>query len=53
MLYLRLVAGADGETLLQITSAMVGNLSDATLEQTRDGWRMLFEDGLKKYIESR
>jgi DNA-binding transcriptional ArsR family regulator len=50
MLQLRLVAKGKGTTL-QLSDAILGKVGEGKLTQTRDGWRMLFEDGLRAYVE--
>lgn len=50
MLQLRLSAKGKGTTL-QLSDAIMGKVGEGKLQQTRDGWRMLFEDGLRAYVE--
>jgi len=49
-LYVTLEESASG-TLLKITNALVGNIDESTVETTREGWRMLFEQGLRQWVE--
>jgi len=49
---LRLSLEASGKhTLLKISDTIFGNVGDAKMAQTRDGWKMLFEGGLKAFVE--
>jgi len=48
------VESRDGEanqSVLTIVDAHHGNVDSKRLESTRDGWAMLFGDGLKKHVE--
>ncbi len=51
-LHLQLNANDDGTTTVEITNSMVGAVNEAMLSQTEEGWRMLFENGLKRFIET-
>lgn len=52
MLYVIFEAMDATHTLLKITNAMVGNVSDGAISEIHSGWRMLFEKGLKEYVET-
>jgi DNA-binding transcriptional ArsR family regulator/uncharacterized protein YndB with AHSA1/START domain len=50
---LRLALREQGaNTVLEVTDAVVGNVSDRTPKSLEDGWRMLFEGGFKTFAES-
>jgi len=49
-LLLRLEAQGD-RTLLHITNSMYGVVDETLLGQVEAGWRLLFENGLKRYAE--
>jgi len=50
VLKLTLEAAGDG-TLLKLTDTRFGRVGDGESTATRDGWRVLFEDGLKAHVE--
>ena len=52
ILYLRLEEQGDSETLLKITNALVGHVDDEALDSIDSGWRQLYENGLKKFVET-
>jgi len=39
------------ETVLRVRDALYGQVTDAGAAQQQDGWRQLFTDGLKAYVE--
>jgi uncharacterized protein YndB with AHSA1/START domain len=41
----------DGGTLLSVSDALVGRVTDESLESLRAGWLQLFTDGLKSFAE--
>jgi hypothetical protein len=41
----------DGGSVLRVADTLWGNLSDSTGRSIDEGWRMLFEDALKTYVE--
>ncbi len=52
--FLRLaLESSDGGTTLRLSDVGVGTMSDEAVKQTEAGWRMLFEDGFKSYVESK
>ena len=40
-----------GATVLKVTQEMYGHVSDQNIENLTDGWRQLFGEGLKKFVE--
>ncbi len=46
-----LLEDRDGGTLLRITDALFGHVSDDSVESLQGGWRWLMTDGLKAYVE--
>ena len=44
--------GAEASCLFKLVDARHGNVNQAHLNSYQDGWRMLFTDGLKKYVEA-
>lgn len=40
-------------TRVQISDTIFGNIGDDKLSQTKEGWKMLFEDGLKAHVEGK
>ncbi|UMB60815.1 hypothetical protein MHL31_01050 [Lutibacter sp. A80] len=42
----------EGITILTLTDTTFGNVSEQTKEQLTSGWKMLYEDTFKKYVES-
>ncbi len=50
MLYL-VLEERGSETLLKITNALVGHVSDDAVDSIESGWRYLYEQGLKKFVE--
>lgn len=52
MLSLTLVEG-EGSTTLRVRDALYGNLGESTGESLESGWRRLFTEGLKAYVEAR
>lgn len=44
--------GRDSSTLVKIVNTMHGHVDESSLEPTSSGWRLLFEDGLKKFVET-
>ena len=50
MMKVALAAAGDG-TLLKIQDALFGALSESAANSLESGWRQLFEDGLKAYVE--
>ena len=52
LLHLRLESD-QGKTVLTITDCLFGNVDESTGENIEAGWRMLYGDGLKKYVESK
>jgi DNA-binding transcriptional ArsR family regulator/uncharacterized protein YndB with AHSA1/START domain len=50
---LRLALREQGEsTVLELSDAVVGNVGDRTAATLEEGWRALFETGLKQFTES-
>jgi hypothetical protein len=43
---------SDGATILTLTDTTFGDVSETTKEQLSSGWKMLYEDTFKKYVES-
>lgn len=39
-------------TILQLSDTIYGKVGPEKKEQTSEGWRMLFEDGLRKFVEA-
>ena len=39
------------ETVLRVRDALYGQVTDAGAAQQQDGWRQLFTDGLKAFVE--
>ncbi|MEQ8473586.1 MAG: helix-turn-helix domain-containing protein [Marinoscillum sp.] len=52
-LRLQLDATEDGQTVLKLSDVGIGTMSDQDIEQTTSGWRMLFEEGFKQFVESK
>ena len=52
MLHLRLQS-TDKTTVLQLSDTIFGKVGDDKLSQTREDWRMLFDDGLRAFVESK
>ena len=49
---LRVSLQEDGDTtVVKISDSIFGRLGDAVLNNVTEGWRLLFEEGLKPYIE--
>lgn len=42
----------DGGTLLKISDSVFGQVSDETATSVREGWLLLFRDGLKRHVEA-
>ncbi|MEQ8715958.1 MAG: helix-turn-helix domain-containing protein [Cyclobacteriaceae bacterium] len=52
--FLRLaLESSDEGTTLKLSDVGVGTMSDEAVKQAEAGWRMLFEDGFKSYVESK
>lgn len=47
-----LLEDRDGGTMLRVTDAVFGHVTDKTAKSLEDGWRWLMTDGLKSYVES-
>ncbi len=43
----------DGGTTLKVTDALFGHVLDSHVDSLQGGWRQLFTEGLKAYVESR
>jgi hypothetical protein len=44
---------ADGDaTIVRISDTIFGNISETLAAQMQEGWRLLFEEGLKRHVES-
>jgi hypothetical protein len=43
---------SEGVTILTLTNTTFGNVSESTKEQLTSGWKMLYENTFKKYVES-
>ncbi len=43
---------SEGVTILTLTDTTFGNVSERTKDQLSSGWKMLYEDTFKKYVES-
>ena len=41
-----------GATLLKLTDTRFGRVGDGEATSTSDGWRVLFETGLKAHVEA-
>lgn len=41
-----------GDSVVQISDAVHGNIDDGSLQSLESGWNQLFTDGLKSYIEN-
>ncbi|WP_430416081.1 hypothetical protein [Parasphingorhabdus sp.] len=52
MLKLALEARGDDSVLI-VSDALLGNVTENSTQSASDGWQMLFGDGLKKYAESK
>jgi len=50
MLRLRLRDRGDG-CLLEVSDALVGQVTEATVASLRDGWERLLGEGLRRYVE--
>ncbi len=51
---LHLTLKPDGkQTILQLSDTIYGRVGDDKLSQTEEGWRFLFEEGLKKCVEGK
>lgn len=42
----------DGGCVLKVTDAHFGNVTEASVESLSNGWRQLFGEGLKPFVES-
>lgn len=52
--FLRLALESTGEgTTLKLSDVGIGKMSDQANKQIEAGWRMLFEEGFKTYVESK
>lgn len=52
--FLRLALQSTKEgTLLKLTDVGVGKMSEESVKQTEAGWKMLFEEGFKSFVESK
>jgi uncharacterized protein YndB with AHSA1/START domain len=45
------VEASEGRSVVKISDTIYGNISDEIGPKTEEGWRMLFEQGLKPYVE--
>jgi uncharacterized protein YndB with AHSA1/START domain len=52
ILHLQLKPSGTGTTL-QLSDTIFGKVGGEKLTQTREGWKLLFEDGLKNYVEQK
>ncbi|WP_034057412.1 SRPBCC family protein [Lacinutrix jangbogonensis] len=43
---------SEGITIMTLTDTTFGNVSESTRNQLSSGWKMLYEDTFKKYVES-
>ena len=43
----------DGGTLLTLSDTVLGQVSEKTKKSLITGWKLLYEDGFKKYVESK
>jgi uncharacterized protein YndB with AHSA1/START domain len=43
--------GTGKTTLLRVSDTIFGRVGDEKLTQTREGWKMLFDDGLRAHVE--
>jgi hypothetical protein len=51
---LRLALREQGaRTVLELSDSVVGNIGDRTAATLEEGWRALFETGLKTFVESK
>ncbi len=50
MLKLTLEEGS-GATVLKVTHELYGHVSDQNIENLTHGWRQLFGEGLKQFVE--
>jgi uncharacterized protein YndB with AHSA1/START domain len=48
-----LKAARAGQTIVAVTDHVFGKVSDKLHKSLDEGWRRLFEDGLKKFVEKR
>ena len=46
------LAESPGGSLLNVNDSLVGNVTEEKLRQAESGWRQLFADGLKKFVEA-
>jgi uncharacterized protein YndB with AHSA1/START domain len=53
LIEIRLEASDDGKTVFHLRDTTFGRISRELEANTRDGWIALFEDGLKRYVESK
>jgi uncharacterized protein YndB with AHSA1/START domain len=53
LLSLALADSGDRATVLKVTDAMFGVLTDKHIDRVRDGWETLFSDGLRRHAEGR
>lgn len=50
---LRLVLREQGaQTVLEVTDAVVGTVSDRTSKSLEEGWRALFDRGFRVFVET-
>jgi hypothetical protein len=45
------VENRDGGSVLIVSDALMGNVSESSANTAKSGWEMLFSDGLKKFAE--
>lgn len=43
---------AGATTTLRVTNVMIGDVDEAAASSIESGWKLLFTDGLKRYVES-
>ncbi len=52
--FLRLsLQGDDKQTTLTLSDTVIGDISDSTKKDLEAGWKMLFEDGFKNYVNQK
>jgi uncharacterized protein YndB with AHSA1/START domain len=52
-MHLSLEPKGDGQTVLRLSESVFGNVSEKMKTMLEEGWKQLFEGGLKKHVESK
>jgi hypothetical protein len=54
MSFLKLSLKADGNTtILTLSDTVLGQVSEKNKKELTAGWKMIYEDGFKRYVEQR